>query len=157
MLEDLTIVRENIGYRSGSIWGLLRHPNSLPSLRKINFLDKFTRNVEIEQLVLAAPNLEYLISSSKLKEEHFVILLSMSKSLKKIQICPDRGPGFHPDEEDEDDDRNIIHDTYRSLGYDTDPNNRYIDRFIDQMPLLEAWHFGARQRYKFTGQHPAMQ
>ena len=62
-------------------------------------------------------------------------LLPLLKLLKKSQICPDAGCGSDGDKDHE----------------------RYIDHFIDQIPLLEAWHFGFGQSYQFkTGQHPAM-
>jgi hypothetical protein len=94
--------------------------------------------VEIEQLVLATSNLKYLSSNTKLTEKQFVILLPMPDRWKII---------IH--------DINDLDDRYYP-GYDID--DRFSDRFSDQMPLLEAWHFSQYQWYEFkTGQHPAMQ
>lgn len=124
MLEDLTVVETTGCTYKHHFCNIFRHPNSLPSLIKLKFLNfEFKFYDDVLKFVKAAPNIEYLYSNIQLYERHYTHdLLLLLKSLKKIQIACSTGR---------------LWNTYSYID-----NNEYIDTFIDQMPCLEAWLFG---------------
>jgi len=93
---------------------------------------------QLGHLVKAAPNLESLSTSTFLKDCDLEELLPLSKSLRKIQINNDDPWAVHPRR----------YETGKAGNHGCSGD---VDRFVAQMPLLEAWYF-AKGSFRLVNQ-----